>query len=129
MKNFLFWSLIFTCFSAVAGRNDGNEWQETSLPDSAIEHIQKAKFQYGQCIRAEINKVMDSKMDSRRATDLVMKQCENELTRVRKIFIDEKVPEHIADRYMKQTRTQTARNTLKQLMYVDAAKKMGAPIQ
>jgi flavorubredoxin len=129
MKKFVLLSLILASSILYAGHNQGNEWQQTTLPDSAITHIQIAKSKYSQCIRGEIKNIVSANFDSRKATDMVMKQCEMLLTQVRQIFLDEKVPEQIADRYMKKTRTETARNTLKHLMFVDASKKMGQPIK
>ncbi len=129
MKKIMFFTLIIASCNLYAGHKQGNEWQQTTLSDSAINHIQKAKYKYSQCIRTEIEKIMSANIDSRKATDMVMKQCELVLKDVRQIFIDEKVPEQLADRYMKKTRTETARKTLKHLMFVDASKKMGQPIK
>jgi hypothetical protein len=38
------------------------------------------------------------------------------------VYLDEKVPDVIADRHLKQIRTQTTRGVLQQLMYLEAAR-------
>ena len=59
-------------------------------------------------------------MDSRVATDLVLKACEAILTDTRERFLEQDVPDVIADRYLKRKRTQTARNVLFEMMRVSA---------
>lgn len=130
MKKIVLFTLILASFNLYAAHNkDADKWQDTTLSSTAINNIQQAKYKYKQCIVAKIKKITSAKIDSRKATDIVMQQCEQVLTEVRQIFLGEKVPEKLADRYMKKTRNETARNTLKHLMFVDASKKMGQPVK
>lgn len=98
------------------------QWQSTTLSEETISHIQQAKYQYMECITKEMQKQEYSKMDTRVATDKVIKHCETTLSHVRKVFAEEKVPTNIIDRYLKSTRTQTARKVLEHMM-IAAAKK------
>jgi len=68
-----------------------------------------------------------SSLDVRDATHHIIKSCEEKLSIIRQTFLDENVSTLLADRYLKMSRTQTTRTTLKHLMFLDAAKKMGYP--
>jgi len=68
-----------------------------------------------------------AKLESRNATDAVIKQCEPTLAEMRKVYTDAEVPGIVADRHLKKMRIQVTRNVLQELMYVEAAKKAGQP--
>lgn len=99
------------------------EWQDTTLSESSIKNITQAKYKYLQCIGEEVKKKDYAELDTRVATDKIIQQCETSLGAIREVFIAEKVPTPIADRYLKQTRTQTARKILEQMMYAAAARQ------
>jgi hypothetical protein len=109
--------------AAIFADEKGEEWQATTLSDSNIKNIQEAKHKYLQCITDEVLKKDYAEMDTRAATDKIIQQCEEPLTDIRGVFIEEKVPESIADRYLKRTRTQTARKVLEQMMYAAAERE------
>ena len=77
-----------------------------------------------QCVTNEMQNSAYVKMDTRAATDQVLKKCEQPLSDIRTVFNSEKGPTTISDRYLKKTRTQTARKVLEQLMFAEAARKM-----
>lgn len=99
------------------------EWQATTLSEESIKNIQQAKYKYLQCINGEAQKKDYAEMDTRAATDKIIQQCEKPLTDIRTVFIAAKVPESIADRYLKRTRTQTMRKVLEQMMYAAAERE------
>ncbi|MDT8407761.1 MAG: hypothetical protein RQ715_10975 [Methylococcales bacterium] len=101
------------------------EWQGTSLSDATIKKIQAAKYRYNKCIVKALENQAKEKVDIREGAAKVVKQCEPELSQVNAVYSAEKVPEVIIGRHMKQIRTQTTRNVLKQLMLVEAARKSG----
>jgi hypothetical protein len=68
-----------------------------------------------------------AKLESRNATDAVIRQCEPTLAEMRKVYTDAEVPGIVADRHLKKMRIQVTRNVLQELMYVEAAKKAGQP--
>lgn len=101
-------------------------WNGTSLSDTTIKEVQQAKYTYTQCVYTEAQKQGYTKIDSRVATDAVIKQCEPDLTKIREVFTSAGVPEIIADRYLKKTRVNMTRKILKSLMFAEAARKAGA---
>jgi uncharacterized damage-inducible protein DinB len=122
MNKFLFFLLLATSLQLSAADNPDLQWKSTSLNEATIKHIQQAKFQYMTCITKEITKKEYVKIDTRAATDKILKQCEPSLGEVKKVFAEEKVPDNITQRYLKSTRTQTARKVLEH-MIISAAKK------
>jgi len=67
------------------------------------------------------------KMDTRNATDAIMKQCETVLGKMREVYLAEKIPSVVADRHLKQMRMETTRKVLQNLMFAEAARKAGQP--
>lgn len=114
--------ILLLLSSATGAAETKEEWQETTLSDQSIKNIQQAKYKYLQCIGGEVQKKDYVQMDTRAATDKVIQQCEKSLASLREVFIAEKVPESIGNRYLKRTRTQTARKVLEQMMYAAAAR-------
>jgi len=103
------------------------KWQPTTLSDSSIKKIQTAKHQYNQCISEGITHLSMQSIDFRDATNQIIKNCESKLSIIRETFLAENVSTFLADRYLKMSRSQTTRKTLKHLMFLDAAQKMGYP--
>jgi hypothetical protein len=128
MKKILFLSLLL--FVTTASANDPkNEWHDTTLSDATIEKIQAAKYEYKKCVGDEMQKPAYQELDSRNATEAIIKQCEPVLAKMREIYTDAKVPEVIADRHLKQMRMQTTREALQGMMFSEAARKAGSQPQ
>ncbi len=118
--------LAILLFSAAPFANDAkNEWHDTTLSDATIGKIQDATYQYKKCVSDEMQKTAYQNQESRRATDAIMKQCEATLTKMRDVYLAEKVPEIIADRHLKQLRIKTTRSALQEMMFSEAARKTG----
>ena len=124
MKNILFLSLLLSAGTAFSD-DAKNEWHNTTLSDATIEKIQAAKYEYKKCVGGEMQKSTYQEQDSRKATDAIMKQCEAILAKMREVYADAKVPEVIADRHLKQVRTQTTREALQGMMFSEASRKAG----
>ena len=73
----------------------------------------------------EMQKAGYAKIESRSATDAIIKQCENVLSQMRQVYVDAEVPGVIADRQLKKMRIDITRRVLKQLMFAEAARKSG----
>jgi hypothetical protein len=131
MKTFSFPSaLLFSAliFSANAIAEKANEeWQNTTITDTTIKKIQESKYEYKKCVGEQMQKPAYLKMDSRNATDEIIKHCEPVLAKIREVYLAEKVPGIIADRHLRQIRMQTTRNALQGLMFEQAARKAGQP--
>ncbi len=124
MKHLILFTFLINSVVALAVEKE-SEWTATSLSDSVIEKIQGAQIQYKQCVSKEMQKQGYAKIESRSATEAITKQCEKVLSNMRKVYLDAKVPEVIADRHLKKLRIDITRRVLKQLMFVNAAKKAG----
>ncbi len=126
MNKYLLLVLCLTA-SSVYAEDAKNEWQNTSLSDAIIEKIQAAKYDYKKCASDEMQKAVYQDIDTRNATDAIMKQCETILAKMREVYTKADVPEVIADRHLKQMRMQTTREVLQGMMFFSASRK--APSQ
>jgi hypothetical protein len=104
-----------------------DEWQDTSLSDETIKKIQESRYEYKKCVGSQIQKPDYLKMDTRKATEEITKQCEPTLAKIREVYLAEKLPGVIADRHLRQIRTQTTRKVLQNLMYEQASRSAGTP--
>ena len=128
MKQFLMVTILLysgLLFAADKKMDNKNEWQGTVLTEELIKKIQLAQGHYKKCVINEMQKSSYSEQKSRQATEAIIKQCEPELAKMRKVYIVAKVPEIIADRHLKKMRIQITRRLLKELMFKEAAKKVG----
>jgi hypothetical protein len=125
MKYSLIAVLLFAAKLAFATEPSQNEWSETTLSEETIQQIQKAQFNYKKCVVDAMRNPDFANIESRRATDGIIKQCEATLSEMRKEYTDVGVPGVIADRHLRKLRIQVTRNLLQELMYAEAAKKSG----
>lgn len=124
MKQFLIVAILFYSGLSLAEEKK-NDWQSTSLTDELIKKIQQAQLHYKECVITEMQKPDYSEQKSKTATEEIIKHCEPTLAKMREVYIEEKVPEVIADRHLKKMRIQTTRKLLQELMYREAAKAAG----
>lgn len=125
MKPYLF--LVLMAFSSWTMAEEAKEeWNETSLTDETIQKIQQAQFTYKKCVMDAMAKPDYAKLESRNATDVVIRECEPVLADMRKVYTDVQVPAVIADRHLKKLRIQVTRKVLQEFMYTEAAKRAGA---
>jgi hypothetical protein len=124
MKKILFLAALLSTVTAFAD-DAKNEWHNTTLSDATIKKIQDTQYQYKKCVAAEMQKPTNQELESRKATEGIMKQCESVLAQMREIYLAENVPGTIADRHLKQMRMQTTRNVLQGMMFGEAARKSG----
>jgi len=125
MKQLLF-SVLFVFSMSVSANDAKNEWHQTVLTEATIKKIQQAQFTYKKCVTDEMQKKGYLKIESRNATDAIIKQCENVLANMRQVYLDAEVPGVIADRHLKKMRITITRRVLKQMMFAEAANKAGA---
>ena len=122
---FLISSLLALTTSYAEQTND--EWQNTVLTDATIKEIQESKVEYKKCVGEQMQKPAYKDMDSRKATDEIIKQCEPALSKMRAVYLAEKVPGEIADRHLRQTRIQTTRKVLENMIFSQASRSAGQP--
>jgi hypothetical protein len=122
---FLLIALLFSA-SAVAEKTS-EEWQNTAISDATITKIQEAKYEYKKCVGEQMQKSAYLDMDSRKATDEIIKLCEPMLSKMRETYLAEKVPGVMADRHLRQIRIQTTRKLLQELIFAQAGRSAGQP--
>jgi hypothetical protein len=125
MKKIIFLSLMLLSVSTYAAESKEDVWQNTTLSDETMKKIQDAKYQYKKCVGEEMRKPAYQGLESRHATDAIIKQCETVLSKMRDVYLAEKVPGIIADRHLKQMRLQTTRTVLQEMMFAEATRKSG----
>lgn len=118
--------MLFSGWVMAADETAGDEWNDTQLKEETIQKIQQAQFNYKKCVVDTMQKPEYAKLESRNATDVVIRDCEPVLAEMRKVYTDVEVPGVIADRHLKKLRIQVTRKVLQELMYIEAAKKAGA---
>lgn len=124
MKKLFFLTMLLSAVTAFAD-DAKNEWHNTVLTEATMKKIQEAKYNYKKCAAEEMKKPAYQQLESRRATESLIKQCEPVLAKMREVYTEEKVPGVVADRHLKQTRIQTTRAVLQELMFAEAARKAG----
>jgi hypothetical protein len=129
--NKIIFSLIYALSLSASAATDspvnkGENWNGSIISDKVITQVQQAKAAYKQCVYTEAQKKGYIKIDTRVATDAIMKQCEPNLGKIRTIFINSGVPAISTDRFLKKTRFGLTRNILRSLMFAEAARKAGA---
>lgn len=102
-------------------------WQNTTISEETIQKIQAAKLDYKKCVSEQMQKPVFAEMDTRKATDEIIKQCEPSLTKMRDIYMGDKVPGEIADRHLRQVRIQTSRKVLENMIFNQASRNVGQP--
>lgn len=115
--------LSYTAFAEAADK----EWQKTVISEATIQKVQASKNDYKKCIGEQMQKPAFLDMDSRKATDEIIKQCEPSLSKIRGVYLAEKVPAEIADRHLRQIRIQITRNVLEGLIFAQASRQTGKP--
>ncbi|MBL1264921.1 hypothetical protein [Candidatus Methylomicrobium oryzae] len=124
MKPLLLLVLLSSSFTVFAN-DPKNEWHNTTLSDATIKKIQESRFEYKKCVDSEIQKPEYRSADVRTGAEQVVKQCEPVLGKMRTVYAEEKVPDAIIDRHMKQLRLQTTRTVIQNLMFAAAAREAG----
>ncbi len=112
--------------TADAPQTTDKQWNGSTLSEATIKQVQEDKYNYRQCVYKEAQKQGYQKIDSRVATDAVIKQCESTLAKIRTTFSREGVPDIIIDRFLKKTRIDMTRKILQSLMFAKASRKAGA---
>ena len=119
---FFFLAGLLLSIAALA-EESADAWQNTILTEATIKKIQSAKYNYKKCIAEKTQKPDYLNLDSRKATEEIIKECEPELSKMRDIYISDKVPGTVADRHLRQIRIQTTRNLLQELIFAQASRK------
>jgi hypothetical protein len=126
MKILYFLIALLVSVTAVAEKAS-EEWQNTTITDATIKNIQESKYKYKKCVGEQMQKATYQDIDSRKATDEIMKQCEPVLAKMRAVYLAEKVPGVIADRHLRQIRIQITRKLLEEMIFAQAGRNVSRP--
>jgi hypothetical protein len=118
---------ILSFSSYTLAESSHEEWQNTILSEATIKKIQASKIDYQKCIGEQMQKPSYLDMDSRKATDEVIKYCESTLSKMRDVYLAEKVPAVMADRHLRQIRVQITRKVLENMIFAQASRTAGQP--
>jgi hypothetical protein len=98
------------------------EWQPTTLSEQAQAKVNAGVEQYQICLNDETKVHVNDKDDSRKVTDLILRNCEKKLVVIKEVFDAEKVPGTISDRYIRAKRSRAAQQVVKIVMSAQAAR-------
>ncbi|QFY42934.1 hypothetical protein F6R98_10185 [Candidatus Methylospira mobilis] len=99
-----------------------DSWSESTLSEKTQQQIQTEALNYQKCLNQQLMAGFPTETDPRAVTDTILRRCEEQLIPIKKTFDAEKVPDEISNRYLRQKRTQGARNVLKFVMSAQAVK-------
>jgi hypothetical protein len=99
-----------------AARADGETWEPSTLSPATIDKVQASLKVYQQCANDETRAHLNDKMDSRKVTDLILKNCEDRLIPIKAAFDAEKVPDAISERYLRSKRSWAGQQILRVVM-------------
>ena len=100
------------------------EWQPSTLSEQTLNKVNAGVEQYQTCLNDETRTHINDKDDSRRVTDLILRNCEAKLTVVKTAFDDEKVPGVISDRYIRSKRSRAAQQIVRVVMATQAQRSV-----
>lgn len=98
------------------------EWQPSTLSEQAQAQVNAGVQQYQACLNDETRIHVNDKDDSRRVTDLILRNCEKKLTAVKEALDAEKVPRGLSDRYLRSKRSLGAQQVVRVVMGAQAAR-------
>lgn len=96
------------------------EWQPSTLSDKTLAKVNSGVEAYQKCLNTETVAHVNDKEDSRKVTDLILRNCEPSLTVVKEAFNAEKVPSAISDRYIRSKRSRGAQQVVRVVMGAQA---------
>ena len=100
------------------------EWQPSTLSEQTLNKVNAGVEQYQTCLNDETRTHINDKDDSRRVTDLILRNCEAKLTVVKTAFDAEKVPGVISDRYIRSKRSRAAQQIVRVVMATQAQRSV-----
>lgn len=110
--------------SSRAAENESlkQEWQPTTVSEQTQAKVNAGVEQYQICLNDETKTHINDQDDSRKVTDLILRNCEKKLIVVKEAFDAEKVPGAISDHYIRAKRSRAAQQVVKVVMGAQAAR-------
>jgi len=107
---------------AAATEEIKQEWQPSTLSEKTQAKVNAGVEQYQVCINEETRAHVNDKEDSRKVTDLILRNCEKMLIVIKEAFEAEKVPGTISDHYIRSKRSRAAQQVVRVVMGAQAAR-------
>jgi hypothetical protein len=95
-------------------------WQPSTLKEETLNKVHEGLRVYEQCVNDQTRAHINDPEDSRRVTDLILKNCEDKLMAVKAPFDAEHVPDAISERYLRSKRSQAAQQVVRVVMATQA---------
>ncbi len=114
--------MVLATGPANAGEEIKQEWQPSTLSEKTLAQVNGGVEAYQKCLNKETLAHVNDKEDSRKVTDLILRNCEKPLTLVKEAFEAEKVPGIISDRYIRSKRSRGAQQVVRVVMGAQAAR-------
>ena len=113
-------ALLTVAYSLRAEEAIKQEWQPSTLSEKTLTKVNGGVKAYQKCLNTETVAHVNDKEDSRKVTDLILRNCEPSLTVVKEAFNAEKVPGAISDRYIRSKRSRGAQQVVRVVMGAQA---------
>lgn len=97
-------------------------WQPSTLKEETMNQVHAGLRVYELCVNDETKKHINDKEDSRRITDLILKNCEDKLQAVKAPLDAEQVPDAASERFLRRQRSQVAQQVLRVVMATQAVR-------
>lgn len=116
-------SLLFCLGNAAGLQAAEDQWTPSTVSDKAWAQVRQAKGAYDLCLSQQLATNVVKDADPRLLTDTILKACEEHLNPIRTAFRDEKVPDEMVDRYLRQQRSRAAQSLVRELMGAQAVRQ------
>ena len=102
-------------------------WQPSTLDEKTLKKVDEAVLAHQKCLNEETRHHLKDPEDSRRVTDLILNACDGRLAPIKPAFQAEKVPDILAERYLRRKRSQAAQQVLRVVMSEQALRHRETP--
>jgi hypothetical protein len=97
-------------------------WQPSTLKEQTLDQVNAGLRVYQQCVNDQTRAHLNDDMDSRKITDVILKDCEDKLSAIKGAFDAEQVPASISERYLRSKRSMAAQQILRVVMATQAVR-------
>lgn len=106
----------------VKNAEEPQAWQPSTLSEQTLDQVNAGLRVYQQCANDETRAHLNDRMDSRKVTDVILKNCEDKLSAIKTAFDAEQVPASISERYLRSKRSMAAQQILRVVMATQAVR-------
>ncbi len=100
-----------------------DQWVPSTVSEKTWDQVHQAKVTYDACLTQQLATNVMKDADPRALTDAILKACEEHLNPIRTAFGNEKMPDEMIDRYLRQQRSRAAQSLVRELMGAQAVRQ------